>query len=91
MPTLHESATALTDYYEQIARNDGFSRAPEIDFRYETKARNVMVDFKFDALYRYVSIESLLKSGEQKKLTGSLYWWVEQCVPTLHRECYRSL
>ena len=28
-----------------------FSRAPEIDFRYETKDRKVMVDFKFDALY----------------------------------------
>ena len=28
-----------------------FSRAPEIDFRYETKARKVMVDFKFDALH----------------------------------------
>ena len=27
-----------------------FSRAPEIDFRYETEARKVMVDFKFDAL-----------------------------------------
>ena len=27
-----------------------FERAPEIDFRYETKARKVMVDFKFDAL-----------------------------------------
>ena len=27
-------------------------RAPEIDFRYETEARKVMVDFKFDALYR---------------------------------------
>ena len=25
--------------------------------------RKVMVDFKFDALYRYVFIESLLKSG----------------------------
>ena len=24
---------------------------PEIEFRYETKARKVMVDFKFDALY----------------------------------------
>ena len=34
-----------------IRRNDGFSRAPEIDFRYEIKARKVMVDFKFDALY----------------------------------------
>ena len=39
-------------YYEFIARNDGFWRAPEIDFRYETNARKVMVDFKFDALYR---------------------------------------
>ena len=28
------------------------------------KARKVMVDFKFDTLYRYISIESLLKSGE---------------------------
>ena len=34
-------------YYEYIARNDSFSRAPDIDFHYETKAR----DFKFDALY----------------------------------------
>ena len=25
--------------------------------------------------------------GLVKKLTGSLYWWVEQCVPTLNREC----
>ena len=39
-------------YYEFIARNDDFWRAPEIDFRYETNARKVMVDFKFDALYR---------------------------------------
>ena len=38
-------------YCEFIARNDGFWRAPEIDFRYETKARKVMVDVKFDALY----------------------------------------
>ena len=29
-----------------------FHRAPESDFRYETKARKVMLDFKFDALYR---------------------------------------
>ena len=28
-----------------------FSRATEIDFRYEIKARKVMVEFKFDALY----------------------------------------
>ena len=29
-----------------------FQRVPEIDFRHETKARKVMVDFKLDALYR---------------------------------------
>ena len=46
------------------SQETSFSRAPDIDFRYETKARKVMVDFKFDALYRYVSIESLLKPGE---------------------------
>ena len=50
-------------YYEFIARNDGFWRVPEIDFRYETKARKVMVDFKFDALYSKVFIWSILKSG----------------------------
>ena len=31
--------------------------------RYEIKARKVMVDFKFDALYSYVFIKSFLKSG----------------------------
>ena len=45
-----ESTTVLSDY-ESIARIDDFSRVPEIEFRYETKARKVMVDFKFDALY----------------------------------------
>ena len=55
-----ESATALFD--EKIARNDGFCRVPENDFRFETKARKVIVDFKFDALFRQVFIESLLKS-----------------------------
>ena len=34
-----------------------FWRVPEIDFRYETEAKKVMVDFKFDALYSYVFIE----------------------------------
>ena len=56
-----ESATAFSD--EFIARNNGFWWAQEIDFRYETEARKVMVDFKFDDLYREVFIESLLKSG----------------------------
>ena len=46
-----ESAAALSDY-EFIARNDGFWRALEIDFRCETKATKVMVDLKLDALYR---------------------------------------
>ena len=46
---------------KSIARFDSFSRAPEIDFRYETKARKVMVDVKFDDLYRF--IKSLLNTG----------------------------
>ena len=33
-------------------KNQWFFAALEIDFRYETKARKVMLDFKFDALYR---------------------------------------
>ena len=37
---------------KKIARHDGFCRVPEIDFRFETKARKVVVDFKFDAQYR---------------------------------------
>ena len=32
--SLLESTTVLSD--EVISRNDGFRRAPEIDFRYET-------------------------------------------------------
>ena len=36
-------------YYEKLARNDGLCVVPEIDFHFETKARKVMVDFKFDA------------------------------------------
>ena len=35
-----------------MATIDGFWRAPEIDFRYEIEARKVIVDFKFDALFR---------------------------------------
>ena len=42
--------TALSD--EFIAYKEGFWRVPEIDFRYEAKAKKVMVDFKFNALYR---------------------------------------
>ena len=34
----------------KIGRNDGFWRGTEIESRYETEARKVMVDFKFDAL-----------------------------------------
>ena len=41
MPTLHR----------ECGRTDGFSQASKIDFCYETKARKVMVDVKFDALY----------------------------------------
>ena len=35
-----------------IHKKQQFFWAPEIDFLYETKARKVIIDFKFDALYR---------------------------------------
>ena len=44
-----------------IARNDGFSRATEVDFFYKTKARKVMINFKFLCSIQVFSIESLLK------------------------------
>ena len=49
VPTVHRETARLLRIR---SRNDGFWRAPEIYFHYETKARKVMVDFKFDALYR---------------------------------------
>ena len=49
-----------------------FWRAPEIDFRYETEARKVMVDFKFDAIQVSLHREHS-QVGLVKKLTGSLY------------------
>ena len=48
VPTLYRECGSTDEF---IARNDSFWRAPEIDFCYETEARKVMVDFKFDALY----------------------------------------
>ena len=42
------------------------------------KARIVMVDFKFDANRQPPEV------GGLQKLTESLEWWVEECVPTLH-------
>ena len=50
-------------YYNKSQETTGFSRAPEIDFRYENMARKVMVHHISNALYRYVFIESLQKSG----------------------------
>ena len=52
---------------KKIARNDGYWRVPEIDFCYETEARKVMVDFKFDALYRCNP-----GLGGMEKITGHL-------------------
>ena len=49
MPTLHRECYR-THSLIFIMNKDGFSRAPEIDFRYEIMARKVMVDFKFDAM-----------------------------------------
>ena len=51
----------------------------------------MMVDFKFDAVYRYVFIKEPPEVGLVEKLSGSLYWWVELGVPSLHGECYRTL
>ena len=43
----------------------------------------MMIDFKFDALQESFHRETP-EVGLVEKLTGSLYWWVEQCVPTVH-------
>ena len=49
-----------------------------------------MVDLKFDAMQ--VSLHrDPPEVGLVEKLTGSLYWWVELCVPSLHREWCRTL
>ena len=50
----------------------------------------MMVDFKFDALYRGLHKEPP-EVDLVKMVTGSLYCSVEQCVPTLHIECYCTL
>ena len=47
----------------KIGRFSTLLENPSEEDDYETEAKKVMVDFKFDALYRYVFIESLLKSG----------------------------
>ena len=40
----------------------------------------MMVDFKFDALLQLSLHKEPPEVGLVKKLTESLYWWVEQCV-----------
>ena len=52
MPTLHKSATALSDYIddEEIARISGFCLAAEIDSQSLAGPRNVSVDLKYDFL-----------------------------------------
>ena len=44
----------------------------------------MMVDFKFDALQVCLRREPP-EVGGVKKLSKSVYWWVEQYVPTLLR------
>ena len=56
----------------------------------ETKARKVIVDLKFDALQASRHREPS-KVALVEMLSGRLYWWVELGVPSLHRECYRTL
>ena len=60
-------------------------RSPESDFRHETEARKVMVDF-IDSL---VSLHrESLEVSLVEKLSGTLYWWVEICVPSQHYYYY---
>ena len=59
-----------------------FSRCQKL-----TEARKVMVDFKFDGKSSWRASISWVS----RKLFRSLYWWVELCVPTLHRDCYHTL
>ena len=42
----------ITSILNKSQETTVFRGAPEFDFRYETKARKMMVDFKFDAIYR---------------------------------------
>ena len=46
----------------------------------------MMIDFKFDALYKDSLHRELPEVGLVEKVSGSLYWWVELGVPFLHRE-----
>ena len=47
-----------------------------------------MVDFKLVQVSLHREPPEV---GLVEKLPGSLYWWVELCVPTLHREYYCTL
>ena len=68
-----------------------FSRAPEINFSFETKARKVMIDFKFDSLYWYVSTESLLKLAGVKKVNRKFVLVGGTVCANIHRECNHTL
>ena len=64
---------------------------PEINFRYETEARKVMVDLKFDALYIQVSLhrkplEVVLVESYPEVCIGG---WSCVCQPYL--ECVTAL
>ena len=50
-----------------------------------------IVDFKFDALYTGILHREPPEFGLVEKLSRSLYWWVELCVPFLHRVWYCTL
>ena len=47
----------------------------------------MMVDFKFDALYKASRHREPFEVGLVENLNGNLYRWVELYVLTLHREC----
>ena len=54
----------------------------------ETEARKAMVDFKFEQVCHH---KRAFGSRVSSNVIWSLYWWVELCVPSLHRECYCTL
>ena len=44
----------------------------------------MMVDLKLYDLLQVCLHREPPEVGGVKKLSGTLYWWVEQCVPTQH-------
>ena len=55
------------------------------------RPKKVMVDFKFDGSIQESLHREPPEVGLVEKVSGSLYWWVELGVTSLHRECCCTL